>query len=166
MIVLHVIRSERGGEAVIPKPEQVEAARKALAAEIGDLAEDSPDRKVREDRLAALEKFWERIGNLIPGDLIERREFEARPYTYGEKLRAQRECTHWTDKGEWAGFDQDEFNARMVCASLQIDRKVFDSLSPAVAEALIAEVRELSEPDPARLDFSSSSRPGCETTAR
>ncbi len=73
-------------------------------------------------------------------------------YNFGDKVDARAKATTYDHAGN-PSFDITVFQMALTCAALQMSEADLRAQPPAVAEALVSECLERSEPDPSRLDF-------------
>lgn len=156
-VEFHVLRNEAGGVAVLPPERRMKAAAAALRkkAEDEDLTEEEAKRAC--ETADRLEREWEELKKKFEG--AETVSFEVRPYTYGEKLRARKCATTWQN-GTPGPLDTDEYVLLLTMASTGMSREEVEALPPALYTYLSTEILEISEPDPAKLDFFNSSPSG------
>lgn len=83
--------------------------------------------------------------------LLKSKQFEMRPYTYGEKLEAQRKCTSLVN-GEMR-VDVAYMNLALLSAVTGVKEEDLQEESTPIINALYEEMQALSEPDPQRMLF-------------
>jgi hypothetical protein len=176
-VTLEYIEVPGGGRLyLIPEP-RIEAARRRVLARISELQKTAenmerelanPTYKGDKDILksAWLAKLSE--AELLQADAdagleqskslrrkyaksIKKETYNYVPYSDGQKTDALSDATDWSS-GE-PKLDVGKYQRLLVAAACGFTLEEIRSKGPAEIEALIAEVIERSEPDPAKLDF-------------
>lgn len=176
-ILLDFIVTPDGGELFVPAVSRLEAAKRRAEARASELrrvasemaaAVESPPEGTDPDELMAAARAKAAEADAIEADvesvmaanraLREKYEaqivpsvYEFRPYTDGEKTDALAAATDYSTGTP--RLDPAKYQRLLVAASTGFSDEEIRGFSPARAEALVREVVDRSEPDPARLDF-------------
>lgn len=142
-VVIYYIENEAGQVAVIPDPKRSD---KTLGFAKDKLGIDTTDASSQLDKLFA---------DAMDSGNLRHRDFDLKPYTYGQKIEATRVSTTVVNGNMIT--DQATLNMELICASSGMKREDVKNLPNSIAQALFEEVRFLSEPDPDRLLFLSQS---------
>lgn len=157
-IELDVIQVAPGTVCVLPEEHRVEASYKRMIVRRDDDTEETFAARVKSAdtiREAALKLRSELAGK------ANKRVYEFRPYSAEDKLLAQAAATTYTGAQTpvWDG-NKYQFELFKRCFVDPVGQ-----MEPPVYNALVAEMMERTEPDPARLDFLSLWRASSGTTA-
>lgn len=148
-ITLEIIAAPNGAKVVL----QPEWRAKAAAAQLRATAQTTTEETVRAEILATADAIEEQNRRTREdyAQFLKVQEYPATPYTYGERIEAERRATEWVNKEP--RFDEQKFRLCLLSSSLRMTEAEVLSESPLVVNALWIALHELSEPSLDRLNF-------------
>lgn len=176
-IIIDLIITPDGGELFVPSVERVQKAKRRAETRAADLRKvaaemeaaiknppkgTDPDEleAARAEKIAQADAIEADVAATVEANATIREKYKDsitsvsypfRPYTDGEKTDALAEATDYS--GSSPKLDANRYQRLLVAACTGLTETEIRGMSAARAEALIREVIDRSEPDPARLDF-------------
>lgn len=149
-IEFRIFKSPAGGEAILPPQWRTDQQIKKLTAQ-KEAAKSEAERTVIDQIIAGTHEL---VASLA-GVPHETKSFTITPYTRGVRRQAQQNATSWASGAP--RLDGEAYDTALVAAATGLTEKEVDELSPALFDALSAEVRQLCEPSIDQIRFFDSS---------